>query len=261
MPDRTAPQVANGAHVAPGAQLAPGVRVGFGVVIEDDVEVGAGTQLLPGTVLHTGSRVGANCRLGPYAVVGGLPMDARFKGEPSHAVLEDDVVLREFATVHRATGEGAETRVGAGTLVMTYSHVSHNVVVGHKCILTTTVQLGGHVQVGHHAIIGAGTMMHQFGRVGAYAMFGAASAANQDILPFMLASGEPALHYRLNKVGLNRNGIDGQRYRELERCFRLLRAKDMDGLAHLAQCNDDAKLLHEFVLTSKRGISRFFTGR
>ncbi|NLG09105.1 MAG: acyl-ACP--UDP-N-acetylglucosamine O-acyltransferase [Deinococcales bacterium] len=260
MEELTRARVAPGASVAPGARLHEGVEVAPGVVIEDDVEVGPGTRLLAGTVLHAGTRVGAGCRLGPYAVVGGEPMDARYRGELTLTVLEDGVVLREFATVHRATGEGEETRVGAGTLVMSYAHVSHNCRVGARCTLTTAVQLGGHVEVGDHAVIGSGSMMHQFGRVGAYAMFGAASAANQDLLPFAMARGNPARHYRLNRVGLERAGISGERYRAIERALRHVRRRELEALAQLAAESPDARLLHDFVLQSKRGVARFATG-
>lgn len=250
-------RVAPTAVVAAGARLHPGVEVGPGVVIEDDVEVGPGSRLLPGTVLQSGTRVGANCRLGPYAVVGGEPMDTRFRGEPSLAVLEDGVALRDFATVHRASGEGNETRVGAGTLVMSYAHVSHNGRVGRSCTLTTSVQLGGYAEVGDFAVVGAGSMMHQFGRVGEYAMFGAASAANRDILPFSTARGNPAQHLRLNRVGLERRGVTGERYRAIEHAMRLIRRRRFDELAELAESNADARLLQEFIATSTRGISRF----
>lgn len=253
------PEVAAGASVAPGAQLAPGVRVGPNVVVEDDVQVGAGTVLLPGTVLLTGSRVGANCRLGPYAVVGGQPMDSRFQGEPSFAVLEDSVELREFATVHRATGEGNATRIGQGTLIMSYAHVSHNGQIGRGCVLTTNVQLGGHVQVGDYAVLGSGAMMHQFGRVGAYAMFGGGSAANRDLLPYTMARGNPAVHYRLNRVGLERHGITGPRYAALEQALRLVRRRRLDELAEVAEGNPDVTLLLDFIRSSQRGISHFVT--
>lgn len=260
MPSPTEPQVAVGASVAREARLQPGVRVGANVVIEADVEVGANTVLLPGTVLLSGSRVGASCRLGPYAVVGGEPMDTGFRGEPSLAVLEDGVQLREFATVHRATGEGNATRVGEGTLVMSYAHVSHNGNVGVGCTLTTSVQLGGHVEVGDHAVIGSGAMMHQFGRVGAYAMFGAGSAANRDVLPFTMARGNPAVHYRLNRVGLERHGITGQRYAALERALRLVRRRRLDEVAELADQNAEVALLLDFIRTSRRGVSSFVSG-
>lgn len=239
------------------ARLAEDVRVGPNVVIEDDVVVGAGAVLHAGTVLHAGSRVGAGCRLGPYAVLGGEPMDTNFKGERSFAVLEDDVELREFATIHRATGEAAETRVGAGTLVMCYAHVSHNVRVGREVVLTTNVQLGGHCEVGNYAFLGSGAMLHQFCRVGHYAMYGAGSASNQDILPFATARGNPARHLRLNKVGLKRCGITSERYSLIERSIRALRRKDENLLEELAGQSEDVKGLLEFIEKSKRGICKF----
>ena len=39
-------------------------------------------------------------------------------------------------------------------------------------------------------------------------MLGAAGAANRDVLPYSLARGDPARHYRLNKVGLTRRETD-----------------------------------------------------
>ena len=142
-------QVAASATISEGARLHPGVQVGANVVIETDVEVGPGTILLPGTVLLNGSRVGAGCKLGPYAVVGGEPMDTSFRGEPSHAIIEDGVELREFVSVHRATGEGNATRVGAGSLGMSYAHVSHNGDVGRGCTLTTPAQPGRQLREGY----------------------------------------------------------------------------------------------------------------
>ena len=245
--------------VDPAARLGRGVQIGPFVTIEADVEGGGGSRLLPGTVLLAGSRVGGGCTLGPYAVVGAEPMDTGFHGEPSLAVLEDGVTLRDFATVHRATGEGRETRVGRGTLVMSYAHVSHNATVGEQCVITTAVQLGGHVQVGHHAVLGSGALVHQFARVGAYAMFGAGCATNQDVLPFSMARGNPARHYRLNAVGLKRNGFTGERYRDLERALRFLRRRDHAALAELAVTNADARELLEFVASSRRGVLRFVT--
>lgn len=251
--------VAATAVVHPGARLAPDVVVAHGVVVEDGVVVGCGTRLGVGTVLLRGTVIGERCRIGPYAVIGGEPMDRSFAGEPSNVVIGDDVDIREFATVHRATGEGARTVIGRGTLVMSYVHVSHNTVVGDECVLTNAVQLGGHSQVGDRAVIGAGSVLHQFCRVGTMAMYGAASASNQDILPFAMARGNPARHYRLNAVGLRRNGIEGERYRLVERALRCLRRKDMRGLEELATVSADAALLMSFVASSRRGTARFVT--
>lgn len=248
------------AHVHPDARLAADVRVGPGVVVEADVEVGAGSELLAGTVLHDGSRVGQRCRVGPYAVVGGLPMDSHFAGEGTLAVIEDDVTVREFVTVHRATGPGAQTTVGAGTLLMSYAHVSHNTRVGRGCVLTTAVQLGGHSEIGDHAVLGSNALIHQFCRVGEYAMVGGASAGNMDVLPFTMARGNPARHYRLNRVGLLRHGIEGERYRALEQAVRALRRRDRSRLDELADGSADVRRLLDFADDSKRGVARFAVG-
>lgn len=254
------PRVHPSADVHPGARLAADVTIGPGVVVEADVEVGSGTRLLAGTVLHDGTRVGARCRLGPYAVVGGEPMDSHYRGEPSLAVIEDEVTVREFATVNRATGEGEETRVGAGSLLMSYVHISHNTRVGRGCTLVTSVQLGGHSEIGDRAVLGSTALLHQFTRVGAYAMLGAASAGNMDVLPFTLARGNPARHYRLNRVGLLRNGFDEQRYAVLERAVRALRRRDRSGLEALAADSADVRGLLAFMESSRRGVARFVGG-
>lgn len=252
-----APEVHPSAVVAPDAQLGAGSRIGPFVVIEAGVSVGSGSVLEAGCVLHSGSRVGASCRVGPYATLGGEPMDTAFAGEPSLAVLGDEVVLREFVSVHRASGEGCETRIGRGTLVMSYAHVSHNAQVGANCILTTQVQLGGHTQVGDFAVLGAAAVVHQHARIGAFAMLGAASAANRDVLPCSLARGNPARHYRLNRVGLARRGITGERYAQLERAVRAFRRRDWELLSELARSSAEVRGMLEFKRTSKRGLSAF----
>lgn len=239
------------------AKIAEGVRIGPYAVVEAEVVIGPGSELLVGTVLRRGARVGASCRLGPYAVVASEPMDAKFGGEASYAVLEDEVELREFASVHRATGEGCETRVGRGSLVMSYAHVSHNVRVGREVTLTTQVQLGGHTEIGDCAVLGSGAVLHQHCRIGAYAMFGAGSGARQDVLPYSVAAGRPARHYRLNRVGLVRRGIDGETYQELESAIRAFRRRDRAGLNALAETSPEVRAMVEFAESSQRGLCRF----
>ena len=245
------------AVIDPGARLADGVRVGPHCVIEGDVTVGPGTVLQPGTVLLDGARVGANCFLGPYATVGGLPMDRDFAGEASTAVLEDDVELRDFASVHRATGAGAATVVGAGTIVMNYAHVTHNVQVGRNVVLTTHVQLGGHVQVGDRSVLGASVMVHQFCRVGAGAMVGAGSGVRKDVLPYLIASGFPVRHFRLNRVGLRRAGVPPETVRALEGAARALRRGDADTLAAADRSLPEVARLLDFGRDSRRGVAAF----
>lgn len=184
-------------------------------------------------------------------------MDRNFRGEPSHARIGDDVQVREFATIHRATGAGEETVVGSGTLVMCYVHLGHNARVGPGCVLTNSVQLGGHVQIGERAVLGGGAMVHQFCRVGSYAMVGGASAVNRDVLPFAMAQGSPARHLRANRVGLERHGYGADRRTLVEDALRMLRNHDRAAFEALAGEHADIAAMRDFIASSERGIAKF----
>lgn len=250
-------QIHPSAVIDPRAELAPDVLVGPLAVVEADVVVGAGSVLNTGTVLLRGSRLAEECRLGPYAVIGGEPMDANFRGETSHVLLERGVQVREFANIHRATGEGQCTRIGERTLVMSHVHVSHNCQVGCGVTLVDGVKLAGHCELGDYAFVSATVGVHQFGRIGAYAIVGGLSGVRQDILPFSMANGNPAKHYRLNRVGLLRRGITGARYEGLEQAIRAFRRRDWAALERLAQESADVKLMLDFKHSSRRGLAGF----
>jgi len=248
------------AVIDPGAELEQGVVVGPFAVVEAGVTIGTGSVLRTGTVLLTGTRVGPGAALGPYAVVGGAPMDTRYRGEATGVDIGAGADLREHVTVHRATGEGQRTRIGAGALLMTAVHVSHNGHVGDRAVLTNLVQLGGHVEIGDDVVLGAGAMVHQWVRVGRGAMLGAVSGFNRDVLPFAMARGNPARHYRLNAVGLRRKGVEGDRYRALESALRAIRRRDADALAELAERWPEVAEMRDFMASSRRGLLRFVTG-
>lgn len=256
---QTAADVHPTAVVDPDARLGEGVTIGAFAVVEGDVIVGAGTRLDPGVVLLRGTQLGRDVRVGAYAVLGGAPMDAHHRGEPSGVSIGDRSDLREHVTVHRATGEGELTSVGADVLVMTGAHVSHNARVGDGAVLTTQVQLGGHAEVGAGATLGAGVMVHQWTRIGRWAMVGATSALNQDVLPFALARGNPARHYRLNAVGLRRRGLSPERTSALQDALRALRRQDTERLEALAATWTEVAELWAFVQASRRGVARFVT--
>ncbi len=67
-------------------------------------------------------------------------------------------------------------------------------------------------------------------------------------------------HYRLNKVGLLRNGIEGDRYRALQAAVRALRNgnKSLDGVPE----TEEVSLLREWIaVESKYGHYGFATGK
>ena len=99
-----------------------------------------------------------------------------------------------------ATAEGTYTIIGDKNLLLAYSHIAHECLVGNHLVMSSHAALGGHVQLGDRVNIGWGAGLHQFCRVGDYAMVGAASKVVQDVPPYMIADGSPAMVRTTNKV-------------------------------------------------------------
>ena len=145
---------------------------------------------------------------------------------------------------------------GVHSHLMAYAHVAHGAQVGDGVTLTNNVLLGGHVEIGERAVVGGNAGVHQFTRIGAYAMVAGYIAVRKDVLPFSLLGGQPVRHYRLNTVGLRRNGITGKRYRALEMAWRSLRRGSRD-LSDVPQIPEVQYLKKWLVEKSRRGIYGF----
>lgn len=210
------------AVVSPGARLGENVKVGPYAVISDKVEIGSGTVISSHAAIQPCVRVGKNCTIGEHAVLGGLPQDTRFQGEESFLEISDEVVVREFATLHRATGKDQITRIGKGSCVMAYAHVSHNCSLGEGVTLANAVQLAGHVEVGSGSFLGGSTGVHQFVRIGRLAMVGAHSYLTQDLPPFLLGTGHPFRVVGPNRVGLERARFSSGDRMLITRMYRLV---------------------------------------
>ncbi len=246
------------AVVSPKAYLAPDVKVGPYAVIEGPCEIGAGVEIGAHVVIHPFVRLLAGVKVGPHAVLGGEPQDLSYKGQETWLEVGAGTVLREGVVLHRSTKEEEPTRIGSGCYLMGYVHVGHDAQVGNGVILTQSAAIAGHVQIGDYAVVGGLAGIHQFVRIGTRAMVGALSKPTRDVLPFSLAEGSPALHFRLNTVGLRRAGITGERYQVLEQAFRALRAgRPLDDLPD----TEEVQVLKAFLLApSRRNLSGFVRG-
>jgi len=195
------------AIVEPGADLADDVTIGAYCYIESGARIGPGCRLLPRVHVHAGTVLGARNRVGIGAVLGGEPQDLSYRGERSELVVGDENWIGEYATMHRASGEGARTTVGNRGMFMGYSHVGHNCRVGDQCIITNYSGLAGHASMGDGSILSGQSMVVQYRRVGRLAFVAAHSRVDQDVPPFVRVVGAPARIVALNVVGLRRAGF------------------------------------------------------
>lgn len=251
------------AIVAPTARLETGVTIGPYSTLGDHVTLGEGTTIGAHVVIEAGAHVGKHCRIFSHAVLSSEPQDLKFQGEKSQLIVGDGTVIREFATLNRATsGGGGKTVVGRGCLIMAYAHVAHDCHLADGVILANGATLGGHVIIEEHAIIGGLTGVHQFCRIGAHTIIGGCSGILLDVPPYVKAQGNRARLFGLNTVGLKRRNFPPETIRHLKQAYRLL---FLSGLttsqaleritAEVPTCAEIQHLVH-FIKTSDRGITR-----
>jgi UDP-N-acetylglucosamine acyltransferase len=242
------------------AQIAPGVRVGPYAVIEDDVSIGAGCEVGAHAVIKRFTTLGERNRVFEHAILGGEPQDVKFRHEESRLVIGDDNLIREGATLHRASGEGETTLVGSRNFLMIGCHIAHNCVIGDDNIFANEVALAGHITVEDHAFLSNNVGCHQFVRIGRYAMVGGKSKIVQDVLPFFITDGNPPRVRGLNSVGLRRAGFSTDERRALKRAYQLLFRSQLaleDALGEMASLDDkNVRHLLSFIRDSRRGFAR-----
>lgn len=248
------------AIVSPRAEICLDTRIGPYVVIEDDVFIGEGCEIASHAVIKQFTTLGRRNRVCEHAVLGGLPQDVKFKGERSRLIIGDDNLIREFVTIHRASGEDEVTRIGSRNFFMIDVHIAHNCLVSDDNTFANEVALAGHITVEDHAFLSNGVGCHQFVRIGRYAMVGGKSKIIQDVLPFFMTDGNPARVRGLNIVGLRRAEFSGEERRALKEAYKLLFRSGLaleDALREMTRMNDsNVEHLINFIRNSERGFTR-----
>ena len=256
------PKIDPTARVSLHAEFAEDVRIGPWCYVGRGARVEKGCVFDSGVVIEGSVRVGPRCHFHHGAVVGTAPQDLKYRGAPSSVRIGSDNIFREYCTVHRATGEGEETVIGDGNLVMAYAHIAHNCRIGDHTILANAVNLAGHVEVHDYAIIGGVTPVHQFVKIGAHAIIGGGCRVPKDVVPFVRAAGNPLRVVGLNTVGLTRRGFKEEDIRELRKLYRIFfRTNYLVGEALeriRAECRPipEIEVFCHFVERSERGITR-----
>ncbi len=250
------------ATVHPGAELAEGVVVEPQAVIGPRVRLGRGCRVAAHAVIDGNTEIGAGTEIFPFASIGLIPQDLKFKGEETRLVIGRQNIFREFVTIHRGTaGGGGLTSIGDRNVFMAYTHVAHDCTVGNDTILANGATLGGHVLVEDWAFIGALSGVHQFCRVGRHAFIGGGSVVTKDALPFGRTVGNRAHIYGLNAIGLMRRGFTPEVLLKLKRAYRYLLQSKLNTTHALGRIQADPSLdceevryLVEFIRSSPRGV-------
>ncbi|MDH5798521.1 MAG: acyl-ACP--UDP-N-acetylglucosamine O-acyltransferase [Paracoccaceae bacterium] len=216
-------EVHSSAIIDDGAEIGEGCKIGPFCTIGADVRLGARVHLKSHVVVAGDTEVGDDCVVFPFAVVGEVPQDLKFKGEKTRLVIGKRNRIREGATLNLGTeGGGGLTKVGDDCLFMTGAHIGHDVIVGNRVVMANQAALAGHCIVGDDVIIGGLSGIHQWVRIGKGAIIGAVTMVTNDVIPHGLVQGARGELHGLNLVGLKRRGVSREDISALRAAYQAL---------------------------------------
>ncbi len=255
------------AYVHPSAKIADNVVIDPFVTIHKNVEIEEGCWIGSGVTIFEGARIGKNVRIFPGAIISAIPQDLKFDGEDSLTVIGDNTTIRECVTLNRGTKDRGKTEIGANVLIMAYSHVAHDCIIGDHVILANSTQVAGHVVIGEFAILGGATLVHQFVHIGRHAMVSGGSLVRKDVPPYTKAGREPLSYEGVNSIGLRRREFSTEKISEIQEIYRTLYVRGLNNSKALAQIEANMPPTQErdeilqFIKESDRGVMKGYSSK
>nr|WP_111301823.1 acyl-ACP--UDP-N-acetylglucosamine O-acyltransferase [Paracoccus saliphilus] len=195
------------AVIEEGARIAPGVEIGPFCVVGSQVRLAEGVVLKSHVVIAGDTSIGPETTVFPFASIGEVPQDLKFRGEHVRLEIGARNRIREYVTMNPGTeGGGGVTVVGDDGLFMAGAHVAHDCRIGDRVILVNNASVAGHCVLEDDVIVGGLSGVHQWVRIGRGAMIGAVTMVTADVIPYGLVQGPRGHLDGLNLVGLKRRG-------------------------------------------------------
>lgn len=219
----TLPSIHPSAVVEEGAQIGAGCRIGPFCHVGPEVVLGDGVRLHSHVVVTGQTSIGPETEIFPFAVIGGIPQDLKFRGEKTRLEIGARNRIREHVTMNTGTeGGGGLTRIGDDGLFMAGCHVAHDVQVGNRVIIVNNAALAGHCVIEDEVIVGGLSGVHQWVRIGRGAIIGAVTMVTNDVIPHGLVQAPRGHLDGLNLVGLKRRGVPRGDITALRAAFQML---------------------------------------
>jgi UDP-N-acetylglucosamine acyltransferase len=203
------------------AVLGVDVSIGPNAIVQAGARIGDRTRIIASALVAEQTEIGPDCELHFGAVVG-LPAQIRGpQGVGGATIVGPRTVIREHATVHRASRADKATVLGADNYLMACCHVAHDCRTGDGVTIANGALLAGCVTLGDRVFVSGNVVIHQFVRVGDLAMIGGLSRVSKDVPPFMLVIGESKV-CGVNVIGMRRASMSAEDRHAVRRAYSIL---------------------------------------
>tara|TARA_B100001564_G_scaffold333485_1_gene321202 strand:- start:37 stop:819 length:783 start_codon:yes stop_codon:yes gene_type:complete len=203
------------------AKIGNSVKIGPFCYVGPNVELQQDVELISNVHIEGNTKIGKGTKIFPFASIGTMPQDLKFKGESNSVLIGENNMIREYVTINPGTeGGGGKTIVGNNCLLMISSHIAHDCKVGNNVVIANNVPLGGHVTLEDSVVIGGNSAVQQFTRIGRLAMIGGMTGVLKDVIPFGLSFGNRNYLQGINLIGLRRKNYENKKILELDKAYK-----------------------------------------
>ena len=213
------------------AKISADVEIGPFCSIGENVKIGEKCKLHSHINIQGDVTIGSNTEIFPFASIGSVPQDLKYKGEDTKVVIGSSCKIREYVTINKGTkGGGGITMIGNNCLMMIGTHIAHDCLIGNNVIFANHSTLAGHVILKDNVVVGALSAIHQFSKIGEGAMIGGMSGVTADVVPYSTVVGNRAKLSGLNILGLKRRNIKKKEISELRKVYKYIFHNNIDTL-------------------------------
>ena len=199
------------AIIDPKSKISSNVNIGPFTVIGPNVEIGEGTIIQSHVNITGHTIIGKNNKIFPFASIGNVPQDLKYKGEETKLTIGDGNTIRENTTINTGTiGGGGLTKIGNNSLLMIGVHIAHDCSIGNNVVIANSGAIAGHAIIDDDVIIGGNCGVQQFTRIGKMAMIGGMTGVSRDVIPYGVSLGNRNYLDGINIIGLRRKKISNK---------------------------------------------------
>ena len=223
------------------ASIGKNVKIGPFCYVGPNVELSENVELISNVHIEGNTLIGKGTKIFPFASIGTIPQDLKYKGETNSLQIGENNIIREYVTINPGTsGGGSKTIVGNNCLFMISSHIAHDCKVGNNVVIANNVPLGGHVTLEDSVVIGGNSAVQQFTRIGRLAMIGGMTGVLKDVIPFGLSFGNRNYLEGINLIGLRRKKYENKKIMDLNEAYtKIFSSKNLQ--ENLSKINGEYK--------------------
>ncbi len=252
--------------ISPKAEIDPKAKIGKNVTIypfayiEGDVVIGDDCVIYPYVSIMNGTRMGRGNKIFQNTVLGAVPQDFNYKGDPSQLIIGDHNIIRENVVVNRATYSDGKTYIGNHNCLMEGVHISHDTRVDDRCVLGYGAKVAGDCLIESDTIFSSSVIINPGARIGTLSMISSGCRISRDVPPFIVAGDNPVKYNGINGSILASHGISDKIQGHIANAYRLIfhgQTSVFDSVIQVKeQVPDSREIGHiiEFIQATKLGI-------